>query len=605
MSDVANPALEISPPSAAPELRLRIPIAILALLWGIPFVLEFLAPDSIGQFFFSRLILPNLCLLALTGWWMSAKAVPSRQRWIVVVGLILTVVVTRVLLHKSMNEMSLMMYGAPAAVTLWCVWILLTTGLKMSTRTAGVLALNALTGLTLCLFRNHGVTGSFSAEFDWRWQPSPEERLLAATGKGSTATDANDSTADSTDAAEMLQQQPGDWSEFRGSRRDGIVSGLRIETDWQNSPPKLVWKESVGPGWSSMIVVNDRLFTQDQLGPEERVVCRDTATGKPIWIHTDSVRFEESVAGAGPRGTPTFSEGWLYVQGASGIVSCLNATTGAVRWSCNLVELIGATIPEWGFSSSPLVHDGQVIVFGGAPGKALISFNAETGDTVWTAGEGVLSYCSAQISVIDETEQLLFCTDQALFSCEPTTGKVLWQHDWPTAGIARIVQPGILENDDVLIGTGLGVGLRRISVSRENDTWSTKEVWTTTRCKPYFNDFVIHQNHLYGFDGAIFMCVNLDKGDVVWRARGYGSGQVLLLQDQAILLVLTETGEIAAVSADPLKHSELGRIPALEGKTWNHPIVAHGRLYVRNGAEMACFDLPLAEERSAISPDNL
>jgi outer membrane protein assembly factor BamB len=605
MSEIASPALELGPAPTAPQLRLRIPIVILALLWGIPFVLEFLAPDSIGQFFFSRLILPNLCLLVLIGWWMLAKAVPSRQRWLVVVGLIVTVAITRLMMHKSMNEMSLMMSGAPAVVTLWCIWILLTTGLRMSTRTAGVLALNALTGLALCLLRNHGVTGSFSAEFDWRWQPSPEERLLAAAGKGSTATEGNNSPADSFDAMEMLQQVSGDWAEFRGSLRDGIVSGLSIETSWQNNRPKLVWKDAVGPGWSSMIVVNGRLFTQDQLGPEERVICRDAVTGEVIWIHAEPVRFEEPVAGAGPRGTPTFSDGWLYVQGASGIVTCLNAATGAVKWNCNLVELTAAKIPEWGFSSSPLVHHGQVTVFCGAPGKALISFNAETGDTVWTAGEGALSYCSAQISVIHETEQLLFCSDQGLISCEPISGKRLWQHDWPTSGIARIVQPCVLENGDVLIGTGLGVGLRRVSVSRENDTWSAKEVWTTTRCKPYFNDFVIHQNHLYGFDGAIFMCVNLDKGDVVWRARGYGSGQVLLLEDQAILLVLTETGEIAAVSADPSKHRELSRIPALEGKTWNHPIVAHGRLYVRNGAEMACFDLPMADEGSAISPDNL
>ena len=116
-------------------------------------------------------------------------------------------------------------------------------------------------------------------------------------------------------------------------------------------------------------------------------------------------------------------------------------------------------------------------------------------------------------------------------------------------------------------------------------------MWTTQAIKPYFNDLVIHAGHLYGFDGIFFTCVSLSDGASMWRTRGYGSGQVLLLADQGLLLVLSEKGEVALVEASPAGHKQLGKFPAIKGKTWNHPVVAHGRLYVRNGEEMACYEL--------------
>ncbi|MCA9058724.1 MAG: alcohol dehydrogenase, partial [Planctomycetaceae bacterium] len=124
------------------------------------------------------------------------------------------------------------------------------------------------------------------------------------------------------------------------------------------------------------------------------------------------------------------------------------------------------------------------------------------------------------------------------------------------------------------------------------DDWRTTEVWTTERFRPYYNDLVVHKDYAYGIDGVIFMCVRISDGKVVWKARGYGAGQVLLLQDQGLLLVLAESGDVALLEASPEGHQELTRFSALEGKTWNHPVLAHGRLYVRNGEEAACYQLP-------------
>ena len=136
------------------------------------------------------------------------------------------------------------------------------------------------------------------------------------------------------------------------------------------------------------------------------------------------------------------------------------------------------------------------------------------------------------------------------------------------------------------------MGTQRIHVSHQGGDWSAEEQWTNKKFRPYFNDFVVLNDYLYGFEMGKFVCVGLKDGIEAWRTSGYGNGQVLLLTDQALLLILSETGDVALVSARPEKHEELCRFKALEGKTWNHPVIAHGKLFVRNAEEIACFAIP-------------
>lgn len=189
-------------------------------------------------------------------------------------------------------------------------------------------------------------------------------------------------------------------------------------------------------------------------------------------------------------------------------------------------------------------------------------------------------------------------TDQGLAAYEPVHGKVLWQYDWAMKGMARIVQPTVLDDAHVLIGTGNGLGTRELHVRHDGDAWKVEGGRTIRALKPYFNDQVVYRGHLYGFDGNFFTCVNLDDGKGKWRARDYGNGQVLLLADQGLLLVLSEQGAAALVEATPDGHRERCRFQALEGKTWNHPVVAHGKLFVRNGEEAACYELTAEDVRA-------
>jgi outer membrane protein assembly factor BamB len=553
--------------------------------------------------------------------------------------------------RQTFPAMALIMYGLPILASVWVGWLVLTYAVRWPVRRAGLLVVFALLGIGFSLVRVEGMDGSFNAKFSPRWKPTSEDKLLAELKRSPRATVPAVET--STDSAAPLELQAGDWPGFRGAARDGRLTGVRIATDWDKTPPKEIWRQRVGPGWSSFAVVGDRLFTQEQRGDDELVVCYDAASGAERWSHRNTTRFNEVVAGPGPRGTPTFDQGSLYTLGANGQLDCLDAATGDVRWSRNILVDVGgpnpktaasattdakntgsrssdpsstesgsgdsgssdsgssdaktgdakASLPQWGYCSSPLVVDGIVSVFAGGPsGKSVLGYSADSGELAWSAGDGQLSYASTQLAKIGGIEQLLMVTDTGLMAFRPRTGELLWQHQWPTEKVPRIVQPLVLGDSDVLIGTGMGVGTRRISVGTADQQWPVTELWTTKTFRPYFNDQVVSGDHLYGFDGNLLMCVSLADGRTSWRTRGYGNGEMLLLVEQSLLLVLTETGEVALVAAEPDRHQEIARFKAIEGKTWNHPVVAHGKLFVRNGEEMACFELrTLADEAAQAS----
>ena len=381
------------------------------------------------------------------------------------------------------------------------------------------------------------------------------------------------------------------WPGFRGPDRDSVVRGLRLATDWSASPPVALWRRPIGPGWSSFAVGGELLYTQEQRGDDEIVACHRVATGEPVWRHLDAARFWESNGGAGPRGTPTLAGGRVYSFGATGIVNALDAATGAVAWSRNAAADAGRKVPYWGFSSSPLVVGDLVIV---AASGTLVAYDAGTGERRWLGPARGGSYSSAHLATIDGVPQVLLLRGDGVTSVAPADGTLLWEHTWEGGAI---VQPALTPEGHVLIAANDmsgGIGIRRLAVARGEGTWSVGERWTTRGLKPYFSDYVVHEGHAYGFDGNILSCIDLADGKRKWKGGRYGSGQMLLLADQALLLVLSEDGELALVKATPDAFTELARVPAIEGKTWNHPALVGDVLLVRNGQEMAAFRLARA-----------
>jgi hypothetical protein len=576
---------ETSAAEPARTPRLWWPVVLVGLFWAWTLVAHRLELATFVRFA-SSLAVCGLLTLLFFGWWLTNRRIGRADRLLGFGAVVAAGAGAALLSRQTFGVIGLLMMALPYVLTVWTAWLVLTRRAPPAARRAGLVIVLALTWGSFTLIRMDGISGEQVPVFRWRWSPTAEDRYLA---------DAARADAGSADAATAaVTVGPGDWPGFRGPRRDGVVTGLsNIVTDWNASPPKLLWRRRVGPAWSSIAVVGDRVYTQEQRGESEVVLCLSAATGHDIWTHTESIRFFENVSGAGPRATPTVADGRVYALGATGVLNCLDAATGERKWSRDIAADSGASVPLWGFSSSPLVSKGVVIVFGGGDGdKGLLAYDAERGEPAWSVAAGHNSYTSPQPAVLGGTEQVLFFGDHGLTALDPGTGAVLWEYAVPAPGAPRAIQPHPISPSSVLISSEMDLGTVLLDVTHDGNGWRAERRWASRALKPSFNDYVVHAGHAYGFDGAMFSCIDLENGGKgCWRGGRYGHGQVVLLADQGLLIVAAESGEAALVAADPGRLRELGRFPAVEGKVWNHPAVANGRLYLRSGEEMACYDL--------------
>jgi outer membrane protein assembly factor BamB len=584
LADPKEPTQQVAPDRATPS-RLWLAVGLITVFWVLFVVVARLEKPYFIGFLYS-MAAPAVLSLLFFVWWWTNRRIRFGQRlygFVLVVG---TGVLVAPFCHKSI-WFNLPTLGLPVVLTGWTLWMLFVKKTAFSWNRLGLLVLVALTWGCFTLVRIDGADADLRADIRWRWNPSAEDLFLAEKAR----TRDKEPAGQASGLQPILSLTPGDWPAFRGPDRDGVIHGVKIATDWNTAPPKLLWRQRVGPAWSSVIVMGDRLFTQEQRGEQETVVCYEAMTGKELWIHEDPCRFWEAVSGAGPRATPTFADGRLYTLGATGILNCLDAVTGNRHWSHDITVEAAAKAPLWGFSGSPLVVEGLVIVFaGGEENKHLLAYHTQSGELAWTAPASPGSYSSPQLTTIGGKRQCLLLGDHGLTAVDPATGAVLWQHGPATPGAPRVVQPHLLGQTQ-LVGTFAITGLALIDVTREGEEWKVAPVWATTQMKPEFPDFVVYEGHVYGFDGSVFCCIDLATGKRSWKEGRYGRGQVMLLADPSLLLVLTETGEAILLATNPQRHEERGRFRALEGKTWSHPVIAHGRLYVRNAEEMACYEL--------------
>lgn len=599
--------------STSKALRVWPGVVIVILQWFVRFLLPKLFPQMMVYAVLGGVLCGALILL----WWLFF----SRAAWVERLGALVLVAVgiygTRPLLDPSIRTgaMGMLFYllVVPGVSLALVVWAIVTRRQSDTARRVTMAAAILLACAVWSLARTGGFTASLQNDLHWRWLKTPEEQLLArqvsdpsmlppaapaavpVVEKEAPATEPAVATKPEaarepavTEAAPEKETGP-DWPGFRGANRDDVVTGVRIKTEWP-SPPVALWKRAVGPGWSSFAVHGGVFYTQEQRGPEEIVACYRLATGEPVWAHRDATRFWESNGGPGPRGTPTLSAGRVYTFGATGIVNALNARTGAVVWTHNAAADTGAQTPQWGFASSPLVVDDQVIV---ATAGTLVSYDRVSGKKRWTGPAHGVSYSSPQLAKIDGVSQVLLLSEAGATSVALDSGTTLWEYAWKGY---PIVQPAVTQEGDVLISVSDSSGTRRLGVSHAANGWNVEERWTSIGLKPYFNDFVVQNGYAYGFDGSILACIDLKDGKRKWKGGRYGNGQLLLLNDQNMLLVVSEEGEVVLVSATPERFEERARFPGIEGKTWNHPVMAGDLLLVRNGQEMAAFRLPSATD---------
>lgn len=530
---------------------------------------------------------PAAICFVILGWWVFASRATVGEKLIGTLAVIVIAILSIGGLHPSMMGLGPMIFVIPTGVSLFAIALIILAN-KPSVRLAAALVASTLGFGYWDLLQSEGVNGQFESAMLWRWEPNAEQRYLSES-ESSARGNSNDVVATSNDV--KINLATAKWSSFRGPARDGKQYGAAINSDWKSNPPKEIWKTRIGPAWSSFVFASDRLFTQEQRRDKEAVVCLDANTGKTIWSFEYPSRFSEPIAGAGPRATPTIADEGLFALGADGILVSIDPVLGTERWRKDLKTDAGRTPPMWGFSASPLVTNGFVIVHaGGAGDKGVLAYDAKSGDLKWSVPSGDHSYSSAQLATFDSKSGVLMSTNYGLQFLNAVDGSTIWEHEWKVDNY-RAIQPLVLGNS-ILLGTSLGAGTRRISVRLDGEQWKIDEDWTSRDMKPDFNDFVEHQGYLYGFDGNIFACIDVKTGKRMWKKGRYGSGQVLMLCDANQLLVTSEAGEIVLLDANPKEITEVARVQAIQGKTWNHPVLLGNKLFVRNAEEAACFELP-------------
>lgn len=578
-------------PSRPRAMRLWPGCVLVAIYWAVVLGFGFVAMP-ISTSFLTTAGVGALVVLLFSIWWLTNGTIRGRDRLVVFAAVVLGAVAAAALSDKTLGIAGVILFGLPWAYTVWIVWAVFARRFLPAYFRSGAIVATGLVWTYMSLIRMNGISGELKADIQWRWEKTREEQYLTERRQSADQPPSADVDVEEESSAEV-EAVEGDWTAYRGPLRNGEVRRVEIATDWNASPPKLLWRQRIGPAWSSMLVVGGRLFTQEQLGEEEAVVCFDAATGKRIWTHVDKTRYWDSQSGAGPRATPEFVAGVLFTQGGSGILNCLDAASGRVKWSRDIAKDSGAALPMWGFSSTPLVIDDVVITYaGGKDDHGLLAYHTSDGTPAWQVATGLVSYSSPQPVDLDGEKQILLLSDLGLIGVSAASGKLAWQYEADGHGVWRATQPAMLGPSQVLFGSE-DLGTICLDVEREEGDWKASRHWTSRAMKPAYNDFVLYDGIAYGFDGGIFCAIDTKTGKRRWRGGRYGHGQVLLLADQGLLIVTTESGEAVLLKATPEKHSELGKFQAIEGKTWNHPALAHGCLYMRNDQEIACYQLPL------------
>jgi outer membrane protein assembly factor BamB len=569
---------EDSPQTNRIALRLW-PVLIILLLQGVALVLTVTPTIDNASRFGIMVLGPAICFLLFACWLMFFSRLRWRDRFSLFLGIILAGLLATQLIDNTMG-VALWIYGIPLAMTTTAACLWFGRRWRPTQRTAVVVALVACGWSLFLLGRLEGFDGTYWPELRWRWSQHNELALARESSPSSVADD---------QLAADLVITDRDWTEFRGTMRDGRVRQTRIATTWNETTPRELWRIPVGPAWSSFSAVGDDLFTQEQRGENEVVVCYDAKTGAEKWRHADRTRFSEVVSGPGPRATPTYSDGQLFTFGARAMLNCLDARSGELQWQRDLMAELGAKLPIWGFSASPLAVDGLVMVYVGGT-QGLIACEKSTGKTRWQVAGSGMNYSSAQLVKLLGKQFVLLASTDKLVALEPQTGIVAFEYEHSGKRGMAIVQPQQIGESSVIVPFGDGGGLARIDVELVDNTWQVSERWTTRSLKPSFNDFVFHAGHIYGFDQHIFTCIDAETGQRRWKRGRYGFGQVILFVEQGLLLITSETGEVVLLEANSKKHVEVARLKAVTGKTWNHPTMSHNRLVIRNSSEAVCYD---------------
>jgi outer membrane protein assembly factor BamB len=483
------------------------------------------------------------------------------------------------------------------------VWFLVWANVSRRWRAVGAALLTVAVAAPFAAVRRVEFSADMAPTFDFRWNA---DRFAVVEAHRAQQLETDSQAPEARTAAVVdLAVRPYDVLEYRGPRRDGVVAGPKLARDWSAVPPKLVWRQPVGGGYSGFVVVGSLAITVEQRRGNEAVAAYDADTGRQLWIHEYPALFHESLGGDGPRATPTIQGDKIISLGATGELVCLELASGKPVWQVNILTQNGCGNLDWGMSGSPLLVDDLVLVNpgnqkGSDASRAITTFSLADGKPAWSGGAAKAGYASPMVATLGGVRQIVIFDGQGLAGYDAADGRELWRTPWKSDFDINAAQPIFLPSDQVFITSAAGAAL--VQVSHNAGAWSAEEIWRNRKLKASYACPIAYQGHVFGLDEGILACLDLSDGKQRWKARGgsYGAGQMLLSGD--LLLILSEAGELALVEARADRFVELARIQAIDGKTWNNPTLVGARVFVRNHLEMAAYDLPLAAEDDSEQP---
>jgi outer membrane protein assembly factor BamB len=386
------------------------------------------------------------------------------------------------------------------------------------------------------------------------------------------------------------------WPQWRGADRTDVSKETGLLKKWPADGPARVWiNENVGLGYSGVAIVDGNLFTMGARGDAEFLICLDANTGTEKWA-TQVGPVLDNGWGNGPRGTPTVDGPWVYAMGGTGELVCAAVSDGKTAWKANMSNL-GGKRPNWGYCESVLVDGPRVCCTPGGDRGAIVAFNKESGEVLWrsTSLTNGAQYASIVPAVIHGQSQYIQLFQDDLAAVSPEDGSLLWKAAWP--GKTAVIPTPIVKDDHVFVTSGYGVGCSLVKIDAEN---RPHEVYFNKNMKNHHGGVLLVGDHLYGHsDGVGWMCLDFKTGEIAWNERGVLGKGCVTSADDMLYCIDESTGEVVLAEVNPkawVEHSRFKLAPQTSkrsprGKIWTHPVVANGKLYLRDQDLLFCFDI--------------
>ncbi len=377
-----------------------------------------------------------------------------------------------------------------------------------------------------------------------------------------------------------------DWPRFRGPNADGISPETGINRDWAAKPPAVLWKTEMGDGgYAGPAVSGGRVFIVDHKGSDDVVRAIDLQTGADAWTYSyaDSAKGNYGFA----RATPAVDAGKVYTLSRLGEVNCLDQKTGKPIWSTNIMKSFKGQMPSWHLSMSPFIDGKKLILCPGGAGASVVALDKDTGRTIWAGGgDDKPGYATPVAATIGGKPQYVVFNGLALTGVDAEKGRLLWRFPWKTSYDVNAATPIVL-GDTVFITTGYGRGCALVDVKGGD----AAALWESKDLVAHFHSPVHRDGYLYGIgDPGNLVCIDVKARKTVWKQAGFEKGGLVGV-DGMIIAVDGGAGQVVLAEMNPVQYVERGRLTPLGGQSWTAPVVADGKLIVRNKHALACLDL--------------